>query len=177
MPVSDTRAPRGAALRKHRISHGLCPNCGGEAAPYYLCAECRFRQRIRRTLNLMKRKGVLRTEGERRSDKRWFVTPNSQEIMDSTKWYPDPQPGDKRLEPRLGGKIVDVCETLVGILRDMGKPATIEELVHAWGKLREKRKTASLAGDMTTIIEAKRRQDRKAAKRAAAAARHAGASA
>jgi hypothetical protein len=125
----------------------------------------------------MEKKGVLRTEGDKPRDKRWFLTPDSKEKMASTRWYPDPKEGDKRLEPRLGGKIVDVCNTLVGLLRDMGHPATEEELIAAWGRLREKRRTASLAGDMAAIIEAKRRQDRKAAKRAAVAARHTGAAA
>jgi hypothetical protein len=121
----------------------------------------------------MERKGVLRTEGDKPRDRRWFLTPDSEEKIASTRWYPEAKEGDRRLKPRLGGKIVDVCNTLVGLLREMGRPATEEELVAAWGRLREKRRTASLAGDMAAIIEAKRRQDRKAAKRAAVAARHA----
>ena len=30
-----------AQRRAHRVDHGLCPQCGKEAAPYYLCFDCR----------------------------------------------------------------------------------------------------------------------------------------
>lgn len=74
---------------------------------------------------------------------------------------------DKRLRPRLGKVPVDVEKELSGIFVALGRPAAIEEVIAAWGQLRERRKHESTAGDMAALIAAKRKREIRAAKRKA----------
>jgi hypothetical protein len=65
---------------------------------------------------------------------------------------------DKRVQPRLRGMRVDVEQTIIALLTEMGHPATIEEIQAAWGRLRGERKHGSLAADLKVVIDAKRRR-------------------
>lgn len=162
--------------RQYRVDHGLCPICGKESAPYYLCEHHRKIGMVSRMCDLMAKRGVILRHKEKgrvaysRPD--GFNGPDTHDF----KWLPrwgGLKEGDKRLRPRLGRRPVDLDETLVRIFMDAGRPLSIEEVVIAWGRLRSKRKTESLSGDMTAIIVAQRRRDERNAKRAAIAAKSA----
>lgn len=158
--------------RQYRIDHGLCPLCGKEAAPYYLCHSCRQTAMIGRMCDLMAKRGVVK----RLKDKGrvYYQIPpgwNGRSTKDFN-WSPcgiDLKDTDKRLRPRIGRRPVDLDETLTEIFMEAGTPLTMEEIVAAWGRLRSKRKTSSLAGDMTAIIAAERRRNERNARRAAIA--------
>lgn len=146
-------------LAKERIAKGLCPRCGKEAAPYYLCADHRFEQQIVRRLNRGERIGGFRKE-KRGRQTYWSL--GSQNALDSMDWR-DPKPDDKRYRPRLGRIPVEIEDELIKMLTDLGKPVTIDEILAAWGRLREKRSGGSVAQNMAAIIAAdQRRQDRNA---------------
>lgn len=160
-------------LRQDRILAGQCPACGKDAAPYRLCDDCRRLQSLRRLLNRAHRHGFL-TKAKKGSTSLWSLTPDAR----SKRWtrvlgaYALPSWGeglgdaDKRTHPRLGGMRVDVEQTLVNILTTMGKPATLEEIQEAWGRLRGERKHLSLANDIAYIIESRRKRAAKEARRA-----------
>lgn len=159
------------SIRQERAAKGLCPNCGKEAAPYYLCAECRFKAKIIRVMNRVEKAGALRKE-RRGRDTMWSMAywgndrltkEDVDGIIEKMRWHPDPKEGDGRLRPRLGKIPVDVEKELFALMTEMARPATIEEIVAAWGRLREKRRTSSAAGDLARIIEAQRKRERKAA--------------
>jgi hypothetical protein len=157
-----------AERRQHRVDHGLCPQCGKEAAPYYLCPDCRSLGSMTRLLNKMAREGLAVKAKQGRCN---VFSPGPRIDAEDRfeKWGKfvwDMKPDDKRLKPRLGRRPVDLDETLLSIFTDAGKPLSIEEVCAAWGRLRTRRKTASLAGDMTAIIKAQRRREERAAKRA-----------
>jgi len=149
------------AKRQHRIDHGMCPQCGREAAPYYLCYDCRSVSSLRRTLNRMHEHGALRRERSGRSNL-WSIgeRDNLDELDIRGTLLIGIKEGDGRLRPRMGKRPVDLDETLFSIFRDAGKPLTEDEVVFAWGRLRSKRK-GSLASDMAAIIAAERRRERR----------------
>lgn len=159
--------------RQYRIDHGLCPVCGDEAAPYYLCHKHRQIGMVGRMLKLMAQRGVV--EQSKENGRNYYrVAPGHERRVDEFSWRPrgsELDPNDKRFRPRLGRRPVDLDETLVQIFLDAGRPLQIEEVVAAWGRLRSKRKTESLAGDMRALIEAQRLRDMRNAKRAAIVAR------
>lgn len=165
-----------AKSKQYRVEHGLCPACGKESAPYYLCSDCRFKGAIVHRLKRMVKAGAIETSKSGNSTL-YKPAPNMIEIADTMRWGKEifgkagSDSTDGRLRPRLGRRPVDLDETLVGIFFDAGKPLTMEEVVTAWGRLRSKRKTESLAGDMRAIIEAQRKRDRRAAKWAEVQAR------
>lgn len=72
---------------------------------------------------------------------------------------------DKRGRPRLRGISVDVEATLVAVIERIGRPCALEEILSAWGKLRDRR-TAPLASDLATIIAAKDKREAKMKRRA-----------
>jgi len=155
--------------RQHRIDHGMCPLCGKEAAPYYLCHEHRTLNALTRILNKAVDQKILTKERHGRSfgygiDQSSGKT--AKDIVTGRCWL-DLSPGDKRLKPRLGRRPIDLDETLMGIFMDAGKPLTMEEIYGAWGKLRSQRRHATLATDMAAIIKADRRRAERNAKRAA----------
>ena len=157
--------------RKYRIDHGLCPACGKEAAPYYLCERCRHQDSLRKMLHKMADHGIIDRHKEGR-DLYWCppskpppVTPDLLRFWNAnTIW--DMDPDDPRRRPRLGRRPVDLMDTLIGIFREANRPLQEAEVIAAWAKLRSKRKTQSLAGDMTALINAQRRRDERNAKRA-----------
>ena len=164
--MSETAAQK----RQYRVDHGLCPVCGNEAAPYYLCPTHREMRALGRLLDKMADRGVI--QKERRSGKNFYLSPPGWKGADMAdfRWHDtiyDMKPNDKRLRPRMGRRPIDLDETLIGIFREAGKPLDMDEILFAWGKLRSKRKQASLASDMTTIIAAQRKRKMRAAKRLA----------
>lgn len=158
-----TTSPAKIAV-KDRVAHGLCPQCGKEAAPYRLCWNCRTQGRVRRALKKAVRYGAVRTDGKRywsgdKADdpavraqlRKWdtpFVLPES----------------DGRGKPRVRGIRVDVEATLYKVIEFIGRPCTIEEIMAAWGRLRDKR-TNPLPVDLGRIITAEDKRARKAARR------------
>lgn len=151
-----------ASLQRQRILAGLCPTCGKESAPYYLCADHRFQKKIEHILKRATKSNALTVERKGRSN---YYSLGDEAAFRKIKWRADPKDSDKRLRPRLGRVVVDVEDELYRLLSDMGRPATIEEIVQAWGRLREKRKTGSLAGDINQIITAERKRQQRNAKR------------
>lgn len=159
--------------KQYRVDHGLCPNCGEEAAPYYLCHKCRDLTALTRQLNRMVDQGVLERERLGRGFG-YSVNKTSGKTLDdfvAYKAWIDLSPDDKRRRPRLGRRPIDLDETLIGIFQNAGIPLTIEEVVAAWGHLRSQRRHETLATDMTVIIKAQRKRDDRAAKRLASLAR------
>lgn len=158
---------------KDRVAHGLCPQCGGEAAPYRLCYSCRLKGRLDRSLKKGTRTGALSVLGAGRgalyninknappdADRNWGKHGTLINLPES----------DGRSRPRLRGIRVDVEATLVKVMEFIGRPATIDEITQAWGRLRDRR-SAPLASDLGRIIAAADKRARKAAKRAAAFAK------
>lgn len=144
-----------------RIARGLCSNCGKEAAPWRLCGQCRFAEKIRRVLRKAKKHGLVKRTQKGR-DVKWSLTDKDW----SGVGFREAQEGDKRLEPRLGGIPVDIEDELVGILVASGVPMNEKELVEAWGRLRVRRGRESAAKDLAYVIEARRNQAAKISRRA-----------
>ncbi len=160
---------RTKALHRARILRGECPLCGGEAAPYRLCYDCRQKARFSNALKRGAKVGALTIIGEGRnklyglgveSEARWGSTPLH---------LPET---DGRTRPRLRGISVDVEATLVEVMKLIGRPCTLEEIMAAWGRLRDRR-SAPLANDLSRIIKAADRRTRRLAKAAAIHARNA----
>lgn len=147
--------------RKRRVAAGLCPECGEEAAPYYLCPSCRFRRLLDRVLSKGERAGVFRRAGRGM----WMIGDRNadfdyREVTD---------PADKRLRPRLRGVPVDIERELMDIFRREGRPLTEAELVGLWGQLRVRPGRVSAAQDMAYIQQAQDKRRRRAEKRLRAA--------
>lgn len=159
---------KGAELRKERISHGMCPKCGKESAPFYLCGECRFGNKLVGILKRGRKHGALKSERRGRTDY-WSIDNNA--AWATIKWRPDAKDGDKRLLPRIGRMPMLVEDTIVAALMSLDRPATIEEIRAAWVKLKSNRGSAALSVHVLAIIEAARRRGEKHAKRAEAAKR------
>jgi hypothetical protein len=67
-------------------------------------------------------------------------------VFKALRWHPAPKEGDRRFRARSGKSPVNVEATIIEPLTEMGRPATLEEIMFAWGRLRERRRTGSLAG-------------------------------
>lgn len=149
-------------LQQKRILAGQCPLCGKEAAPYRLCYDHRFGQRLVRNLKKGVRVGALKID----LLKRYTIADDSktQEWCKNSTKIVLPK-SDRRGRPRLRGIQVDIEETLLKIIERIGRPCTIEEITAAWGRLRDRR-SAPLASDLATIIAAKDKRERRMAKRA-----------
>lgn len=149
------------SLRQERVAKGLCPNCGKEAAPYYLCWNCRAKARFRRTLDRGAKVGAL--SKERRADGVYFSLPKVRPEK-TAKWGSTPVTGlpdsDGRSQPKLRGVRVDVEATLIEVIRVIDRPCTIEEIMAAWGKLRDRR-NSPLPVDLAAIIAAQDKRERK----------------
>ena len=162
------RQSRTMSLQRQRLLNGQCPSCGKDAAPYRLCADHRALASLTRMLNKWEKAGAL-TKSRGPRGYVWKAAPNMREILDAMPVHKMPLwdgGDDARTLPRLRGVPVDVEATIVAILRDMGRPASIEEVQFAWGRLRGERKHGSLAADMGRIIQAQRRRDERNARRA-----------
>jgi hypothetical protein len=153
-------------LAKERAEKGLCPQCGKEAAPYYLCADHRTIAMVGRAMNRAEKYGGVTKE--KRGGKAYWRIRDMAAIEGN--WRPcgwDLDPNDKRLRPRLGRVPIEVDRELLRLAYDMGCPFTTEEIIAAWGRLREQRKAGTIAGNMAAIIKAQRRRDERNARRAA----------
>ena len=155
--------------RQRRVDAGQCPNCGKEAAPYYLCPDCRAKNSLRSKLNGMAKHGVVR-KGGRVNLSHWWEGDVSLEnsgmiTKPSPLWGEGKGKDDKRLRPKLGKIPVDVERELVGMLQRFDRPVSEEEIISAWGKMRVRRDRASAAGDIVALISAERRRERRSKKR------------
>jgi len=156
--------------QQERIDKGLCPHCGEEAAPFYLCPSCRRYKSIARKLDHGAKFGAF-SKGREGRNVTYSIADHS--VSDAWKENSKPSPlwnegkgeDDKRLRPRLGKIPVDVETELMGIFLRLGSPLSEEEVVSAWGKLRVRRGRASAAGDLAALIKAERRRERRAAQR------------
>lgn len=152
------------SIRRERISQGLCPNCGKESAPFHLCQDCRFGNKITAILRRGEKVGGFKSERKGR-DTYWSIGAN-QRALDTIKWRADPKPGDKRLLPRIGRIPMQIEDTIIAALMSLDRPATIEEIRCAWVKLKANRGGGSLSSHVLQIIEAARRRGEKNARRA-----------
>ena len=121
------------SLRQERIAKGLCPNCGSEAAPYYLCGRCRFRELIGRFLRKAAKAGVVKRE-QRGRQSYWSRLDRAK--FDDVDYREATREDDKRLRPRVKGVPVDVEAEIMSIFTRAGKPLTVEEIYAAWGHMR-----------------------------------------
>ena len=96
-------------LKQERINKGLCPICGEQAAPYYLCDKCRGKAILRRFLNRAVEAGAFRMKKVGRE--------NTYAIGDENAdfSYRFPEKFDKRHEPRFRNIPVDVEKELLNI--------------------------------------------------------------
>jgi hypothetical protein len=154
------------AREKERIAKGLCPRCGKEAAPYYLCQSCRYGDRIVRMLNRGHKGGGFKKE-RRGNTNYWSIGDAS--AIDKIKWQPDPKPGDKRRLPRFRGVPIEIEQAVLGALESIGRPATLEEIIAAWVRLKADRGGGAVSHHLVAIIKADDRRARKNARRAALA--------
>ena len=159
----------GMTIGKDRIAHGLCPQCGKEAAPFYLCWQCRLGQRFNRSLKKGVRCGVVNKIGEGR--KALFGLEKGYSEEAERQWGKHSIPivipeSDSRGHPRIRGTRVNVEATLIRVIEFIGHPCTLEEIMTAWGRLRSKR-DAPLHSDLGRIIIASERRKTRNAKRAA----------
>lgn len=171
--MSGTTKQTAKERRVFRVEHGLCPECGKESAPYYLCHDHRAIGMIGRMMNRMTEHGAV--EKSRKGRHVYYkIAPDGMKKLDTFKYGVtgfDMDKDDKRLRPRMGKRPIDLDETLLSIFRTAGKPLQMEEIYSAWGKLRSKRKTQTLAGDMSAIIAAQRKRQARGERLAAQQAR------
>ena len=140
------------SVAQQRMDKGLCPRCGEDAAPYRLCGSHRLESRLVRSLKKMERQGALKSTG-RGANSMWS---NVEGVEADTRWSTPvvPPDNDKRFRPRLGNVPADVEKELIGIMTEAGEPLTVEQIMAAWERLRQKRNRSSIAGDMKRIIKA-----------------------
>lgn len=163
-------------LQQERILAGQCPNDGNEAAPYRLCHSCRQKTRFRHALKAAGKKGIFKAEKTAKgyvwsmptgykNDPSWAAAKDA--------WEGDKRSenmglavieGDKRYDPKLRGIRVDVGRTLLQVINFIDRPATLEEIMAVWGKLRAER-SEPLAHDLGRLIMAQEKRDRRNAKR------------
>jgi hypothetical protein len=151
---------------EERLASGLCPQCGAEAAPYRLCARCREINIFRRGLKKLAGGGVVHEE--KKNGKLWFTAGDfskAEDVRLSFAFEGSKGDDDGRYRPRLGRIPVNVETEIFKIFEAFGRPVTMEEILAAWGKLREDRKHATVAGDVTALIAAQRRRQARAQKR------------
>lgn len=150
-------------VREERLAKGQCPNCGEDAAPYYLCGRCRLGAKLGRVLRKAHAAGTV-SKHPVEGDGRQVAWMKTDKLATLGVLYEggrgDPKPGDKRLEPRLRGVPVDVEKELVNMLRGAERPVTEAEIYRAWGALRTNRKSNSPAQAMAAIIKAERKRAR-----------------
>lgn len=165
--ATATESMKATERRAYRIDHGMCPECGKEAAPYYLCFECRKLGSMRRMLTRMADLGIIEKIKRHKGRFDAFKSVESGKRVANFAWNQtlwDMPAEDARRKPRINRRPIDLDETLFGIFREAGHPLQMEEIYEAWGRLRSKRKHGTLAGDMAAIIAARRRREARAEK-------------
>lgn len=145
-------------LQQDRIAKGLCPRCGEQAAPYRLCSKHRFEASLARGLNKAAAAGIVEkeTKGGRVY---WSGFVGAENIPADFVWQ-----DYKGRKPRIGGVPVDVGLEAMAILKQMGRPASEEEIATAFGKLRADKKRPSFGPDVARLVEAERKRAAKRAK-------------
>jgi DNA-binding MarR family transcriptional regulator len=157
--------------RKERAAKGLCPECGAEAAPYYLCGTCRMARKLGAILRAGVRDGLVETVPDDGHDrrKRYRLRPEARGLSEreiNERWrYRETDPGDRRNLPRLRGVPVDVERELANMLASSGRGLTIEEIREAWVRLRP-RKGRPAATAMAAMIRAEDKRARRRARNA-----------
>ncbi len=151
-----------ASIAKQRVAKGLCPQCGAEAAPYYLCERCRSIKRLGRMLDRMADAGGI---------DRVRMGPNQGRVGYAPSSVPEPErkkiqwrevsETDRRWAPRIKNLPVDVERELIAMFECAGDPLRIDEILAAWGTLRLRKERASAAHDLRAIILAERKRRRK----------------
>ena len=151
-------------LQRERILRGQCPLCGEEAAPYRLCYSHRFRQRLDRSLKRGEKLQTLKSFGTS-GNKTWWLgdkhdDPDANRL--ARRWAtPIHLPEtDGRTKPRLRNIPIDVEKTLMDVIRFIGRPCSAEEIIGAWGKLRDRR-SSPLSHDLGRILKAVDRRNRR----------------
>jgi hypothetical protein len=156
------------SIRKDRAAKGLCPDCGGEAAPYYLCDRCHTTRQVRRFLvkaesagavDLYRERGVRMVRsvgGAREWEAACSLRPNALDL-------------GERGAPRMRGVPVDIQTELLRILSRAGRPVTVEEIAETWVRLRRRPDRSATAG-VKALIDAEDKRARKRARNAALAA-------
>ena len=160
------------SLAKERVSKGLCPRCGKEAAPYYLCPEHRQSDSLARQMKRLENHGFCYSVKKGRD--LWWT---GNKAMDNVKpqdvmrcppvpvWGEGKGQEDGRLRPRMRGIPTDVEATLIELFKHEKQGLTTEEVIEAWGRLRVRPGRDSAAADMKHIIIAARRRKDRASKR------------
>lgn len=158
------------SLAEDRIAKGQCPTCGKEAAPYRLCYDCRWKGRMLRMLKRGAKVGCLsETKGPGRQSL-WSIADgnSSEKRREWDKW----QTGwhlketDRRGLPMIRGIRIDIDATLMATIVYIGRPCAVEEIMAAFGRLRDRR-SDPLPVDLACIIKAQEKRERRAAKAAA----------
>lgn len=154
---------------RERVDNGLCPQCGEEAAPYYLCYVCRQQGRVRRSLKRLADQGhaTKRKEGGKLL---WQIVPGTRDAPRDKRWETPvvPNDSDRRFHPKIGGIPVNVEAQIWKLCESFDREFSIDDVVQAWGRLRgEKRKKGSAAADVRAILAADEKRRRRAEKRGA----------
>jgi hypothetical protein len=178
LPDRQRNGDSGVNTAQERLRKGLCPRCGKEAAPYRLCRDHRLMDMLARCMRAGAQAGhvtAVRSTGRGRSilwglsdkGKAAAAAPNRDNSSWNFRAAFEGRAGweDKRYRPRLGGVPADIEREISNILIAFGRPATIDEIVAAWGKLRETRMHKSVAGDLVALIAAERKRNARNAKR------------
>lgn len=154
--------------RTERLCKGLCPDCGKDAAPYRQCSSCRFNGVLRRCLRKGRASGALKSERDPKDGRqlRWWIKKKNSDWQFRSAYDKDDWQQDGRTRPRLGKVPIDVATEIYGILEAFQRPACEDEIIAAWGRLREDRHRASLTSDMVALITAQRRREERFARRA-----------
>lgn len=155
-------------LTKQRIAKGLCPRCGKEAAPYYLCDHCRGIDGISRMLKLMAKREVVTSE-KRGRHTYWKIDPRYNEALDNFTWRPrmwDLKDSDRRRKPRFRGVPIEIENAVRAALTMLDRPASIEEIMEAWAKLKTSNRDGTIESNLVEIIVSKNKRAEKLARRA-----------
>lgn len=158
---------------KQRIARGLCPKCGEEAAPYYLCQKCRDYDAIRRMLKLMDKRGMV-TSTKKGTSSYWRMNPDWDDKSDNFSWKPrmwELKDSDRRRKPRFRGVPIEIENAVTACLVSIGRPASIEEILEAWAKLKTSNRSGTIESNLVNIIVAKDKMSAKLARRAGRARR------
>lgn len=151
------------AKARERLDNGLCPQCGEEAAPFYLCYMCRQKRRFMRAIDRMIVTGSLTSDT---GDNRGKLRVNEAVPLDD-RWATNivPPESDRRFRPRIGGIPVNVEAQIWKLCESFDREFSIDDVVRAWGRLRgEKRKRGSAAADVRAILAAEEKRRRRAEK-------------
>jgi hypothetical protein len=160
--IARAMRPKTKQERGRQKALGECATCTNQAAPWYQCSSCRLTNKIRRVTKRASSVGGVRIEKSADDRRVNLYSIQDAEAIDTLDWRPDPGPDDRRTLPKVGKMPADMLATVINILIEKGSPATEEEICLAWARLKAER-SSSLVADISTIIAAQRRRDKKRA--------------